>query len=287
MASLLTSLKISSPQKTILINEFAKSLRAVADDDRAFVYAASGNALNDSIKALVDSCQAQHIDTQTLLDSYRSFIIKHLTGNRCADNVRTITSNNVTAYQLPKSVNYANEHLFTYSPITQDEYKPASVIGEVELHPHWETPKSAFLLKKLNALRFGSGKTPLSAEEKSKTQWQIDLRSYLNELSLWNSTEERSESDYFQQKCRLYDAMLEAVVPHGQVYEEVLNAFTSFLHESQIQRSHRIEWILQIDLLIGLLKQPGRTEGNKYIQSLRRSKNSTIRLYATIATLNE
>jgi hypothetical protein len=81
--------------------------------------------------------------------------------------------------------------------------------------------------------------------------------------------------------------MLEAVVPHGQVYEEVLNAFTSFFHESQIQRSHRIEWILQIDLLIGLLKQPGRTEGNKYIQSLRRSKNSTIRLYATIATLNE
>ena len=131
---------------------------------------------------------------------------------------------------------------------------------------------------RVKRLRFGTGQTALTEEERNNDDWQRELGQLLMDLGQWTGSGAETESEVFHEKCNLYDALY-GLSPNGALRTEVLIAFASYLRAASMQESSRIEWLLHGHNLLNRTRNLG-PERLKIINVFNTSTTQALQLYS-------
>jgi hypothetical protein len=286
VVDVITSIKTSRSQLESLTYTFSKQLGNVFGDDRAFT--SSLYYVDRSIKHLVRRCLQQAISTRELLRAYRTYLIRHFSAPRCADHglifSRPAQSEVIKAFN--DDLRFKSER--NISEISPDDVRPQKTAGTVNAYSYWQSPKSSALLTRLKNLRFGSGNRPLATEERETLDWQTEMEEFLKDLADWRKEDEKSEEDYFHQKCVLLRSLVQ-LIPKETERERAVRAYIEFLNTFDLTRGSRIEWFWEANLLLKDTPSFDGPSGSPPSYVIRRSelmrlvrdtKNPILYLYA-------
>jgi hypothetical protein len=149
----------------------------------------------------------------------------------------------------------------------------------VELY--WESAEAKRLLEGAQKLRFRSNGNLLSDAERSTREWQQQITDYLSELAAWGPAHEKSEADYFHQKCVVYQALVE-LIPPGPQRDQTLEAFVSFVGNSNLQQESPVEWFMHVQSMLNRVRATNTGEPAKVLEALQSSGNPVLALYAAL-----
>lgn len=278
LLKLILDMKASDSQLAALAFSYAKALKTVSGDDRSYSFSISRGDLIKSIGKLLEVSEGSGLKQQ-LLESLRTYLVRHLTSDRCANSTRR-----AQPASLPSYVLYANDKFLINNPISENDIKPTSIKEISPVRAYWQSPEAKQLLKKIRRLRYGSGDNPLTNSEKDSSEWQLELSTFLNELSIWSGDKEESQANYFHQKSVLYGTLLE-LVPKGLAYNLVLQDYIRFLRENSARLNSRIEWFWHVNSLLKKVQSADRNRRTKQLEFLTDSGDAILRLYASFELL--
>ena len=124
-------------------------------------------------------------------------------------------------------------------------------------------------------------------EEKNSLAWQKELVDFLRDLDNWQAQTEKSDSDYFHQKCVLYNGLLD-LTSSGVVSDKVIKVISEyvvFLRDSSMQQDKRIEWFLPAKELIDLVSKFQGKEAAQVQEILVNNSGPIIRAYVEMKKL--
>jgi hypothetical protein len=134
-ARLLMAAPLKRDQFQSLLAAFSAALKDLAGDDRSFTFTTSqAGLLGPDIGALAAHCTKLELASAPLVEAYRSFLVRHLSGTRCAASsvgagiAFGLNMNPDLALALDPA-RYFNERLAAdpIKPITGEEMQPAKV----------------------------------------------------------------------------------------------------------------------------------------------------------------
>jgi hypothetical protein len=211
-----------------------------------------------------------------LLPALRSYILRHVSGPRCSENIR--------ARQAPSVVNDFNylasaldPGALSYKPISQDEARPAKDAGTYERHFWWQSDRSKQVLDALKWLNHGNRNLPdasrfFTPEERATVEWNTHFIETLRLIEGWKASEESSSEDWFGMVSEAYGSLGEKAPP-GQQREAVMARYLNFMETHYaIVASHNL-WFTQ-------LKGRWRSNDTWIVEELANSANPVISLYA-------
>jgi hypothetical protein len=192
----------------------------------------------------------------------------------------------------PKFVTDINQALsrYDYIPkITDDDIKPRKVDDAARFHSYWTTPRARSLFEKVQLLRFGQPPKrtsrvksekpprPLSFEARQSSEWQYQLSDVLKEMREWRPEHEASMADYFHQKCRLYNELLE-LSPNSSLRLRMTDEYMAFLEHNRFECESFIGWFLHVSDLLRRIRVMEEEEKNLALKSLRYSNDHVLQL---------
>lgn len=281
MAETILALKLSPVEFQTLVYAFSGALEKISGSDRAFWF--SEDTTERGINKLLAACQERELSGDDLLKAYRTYLIKQLSGKRCADpygwfkgfaSDYTKVFNDRMRLKSTKNI----------SPISADEIKPSEISGDEKAFFYWQSPKAKTFLDKIKSLRFGTGDKPLNEAERGTAEWKTEMNDFLKDIAVWRRDDEKSEEDYFHQKCHLYVSLLE-LVPPGPTRDYVLRSYVSFLNEFDLQRDSRIEWFWQANYIVRIVTSVQGENRSKLIETLGVPRNPVLYLYTEMGRL--
>src|SRR5262249_626670 len=194
--------------------------------------------------------------------------------------------------------------------ISDDLIYPIRIEKEARYHPYWQTPQARELYRGLNRLRYGSSDNPITdpkparrtsgrpgpkprasdqirddentrqelpLEVRRSLKWQYQLSDYLDELSKWKPENERDESDFFHQKCRIYNTLLK-IAPKSYLSDKVTGEYLAFLTFNRFNRESFIEWDLHVSELVRYRQAMELEASESLIEAMRTCDDQVIRL---------
>jgi len=282
--------KLTSRQLNALVETYSRALVNVAKDNRSFWF--DSDQLSVIALALAKECERREVPSDFLLSYFRDYLVGQLSAPRCADN---LTGDDKLA-RPPKFVTEFNTALarFEYIPkITDDDVKPKKIDRKARFHSYWETPRAESLFRKIRDLRFGpmdrktalrSNKPPdpLPLEVRQSSQWQYQLSDFLREMAEWKPEHEKSEADYFHQKCNLFNGLLE-LSPNSSMRLRMTAEYITFLERNRFQRESFIEWFLHVSELLRRVRTMEEEERTLTLEALRDSNDHVLQLCVKLA----
>ncbi len=287
------SLKLTTNQLVQLKSLFITILKNIKGDDRSFSQAMLWGATTHNVASLIDKCEKNNISGVELLSVYRNFLVTHLTNARCADYEKFHNGVSQTVEGVLNDFVRWREDQFTknYSPITKEEIKPAKLEGKAEINEYWQSPEAKPFLIKMKQLKFGmgespdiTGKEPLTLEQRSELKWRKQLAEFLQDFRKWRSEAEKSESDYFHQKCIILEG-LNDLTPPDTSHDSVLREYLNFLSDSAMQRDNPIEWYWHVKRLITYVAKPNTKDYNDALETMASSGSPIMNVIARMEKL--
>ena len=150
-----------------------------------------------------------------------------------------------------------------------------------KLERYWQSTEAQRLLQDANKLRFGSDGKPLSDADRSAREWQQQLSDFLSELADWSPTQEKSEADFYHQKCIVFQALME-LIPPGAQRDKMLQAYVDFISNSNLQQQSPVEWFMQAHSMLERVRSTSSGEPAKLLEAFQGSGNPVLALYAAI-----
>lgn len=145
----------------------------------------------------------------------------------------------------------------------------------------WQSPAAQLLLQGANKLRFGPDGKPLSDADRSTREWQQQLTDFLSQLADWGPGQEKSEADYYHQKCVVFEALIE-LIPPGAQRDTVLQAYVDFVANSDLQQQSPVEWFMHAHSMLDRVRSTSSGEPAKLLDAYRASGNAVLALYAAL-----
>lgn len=281
VAELLATLPVTNSQFGTLIRDFSAALEKVAGNDNAFSETAV--LVYAGIVSLLNECKKRDLSRDDLLLAYRSYLIKNLSGIRCARNAGSKTPRRMD--RLSGMVQIFNEKLrFDNAPsqreilpIASEDIEPAEVRGFCEETRFWTTREASDFMAKFKALRF-SGSILKSEAEKESPDWQMEFQKYLGELVAWEGKDEKSDAEVFHQKVLLLMGLTEDA-PNDKLRETAFREMVRLLNSSLLYQDSRSEWFVIADSMIRRFHDKGRAT---IFTELKESRNPVLSLYARL-----
>lgn len=279
-------IKPTPQQLNALVETYSRALENVAKDDRALWF--NSDNLSLAALALAGECLRRGVPADFLLVRFRDYLAGQLSAPRCADNL--VSGGKPVG--APKFVSDLNTALtiFEYIPkLTGDEFRPRRIGGQAVFYPYWETPRAKSLFQKIKVLRFGpaerqsantrSNKPPstLPIEVRRSTEWQYQLSDFLREMAEWKPEHEKSEADYFHQKCNLFNGLIE-LSPNNTMRLKMIADYLIFLERNRFARESFIEWFHHVSDLLRRVRVMGKEERELVLDSLRDSNDHALQL---------
>jgi hypothetical protein len=310
-------LKTTSLQFNLLVETYSRALENVAIDNRSFWFGAdrlSASVLALSTACDGRSFPADFLLIR--YRNYLAVQLRaprcadNLTSaGRPAPSLKFATEVNVVSEDLeavsaafgelkrllamqPKFVTDLNAALnrYDYIPkITNDDIKPRKVDRAASFYPYWMTRRARSLFEKIQVLRFGQppkqttrGKSdkppkPLSFESRQSSEWQYQFSDFLREMAEWKPEHEASKADYFHQKCRLFNELLE-LSPNSSMRLRMTDEYMAFLEHNRFECESFIEWFLHVSDLLRRIRVMEEEEKNLALEALRYSNDHVLRL---------
>jgi hypothetical protein len=225
---------------------------------------------------VVSKLKETNVPAGDLINGIRSLLIKNLSGEVCAD-VRWIKDGTIS---MPRAVDNING-LFS-RPITLDEIRPSRIGPRANDVLYWSTPKATALMDAAKTLRFGDGSSPLSTEQRETPEWRQKLLDFLDLLANWDPASEQSEDDYFQQRCNMYNLLVE-LCPNDAQRDLVLRQYASYLKETSGTYKGRMEWVLPVRDYLRALQAKDEVTRIASLDPWLSSSDATLQLYGRLA----
>ena len=233
-----------------------------------------GNIVS-GFEKLINECKDNNVPTNELVSSFRSYIIGQLSSVQCSDAlIKPIQDD-----QKDDDISYVSKWFKV--PIRYEEIKPAKVDPQADITPFWNSADSVRMLMKVKALRFGNQRTALSIGQRNTPDWQQSFLEVLSELEAWDSASEKTEADYFHEKCNLYGALFD-LATSDETRVRVLLSYSSYLRNSVMKESSRIEWMLHANYLMDKMGKIDTQQTSKILDIFKNSGDPTLQLYATL-----
>ncbi|HXF05072.1 MAG TPA: hypothetical protein VNM72_06610 [Blastocatellia bacterium] len=289
VAEAILAVDLPPSQLNLLVQTLSMALKKLPPDDRSFSYSLARYPVVQIVDQLALTCKEKGISNDELLEAFRTYLVNQLSSSRCADTKMEMRSETA----LPAVVEYFNTALMGKAfpgqkkmwLISPDEIKPSKIGGSAKIEPYWRSSKAKDLLTRLQKLRFNPKAREYTLGEKKEPDWQRGLIELMNDLEAWSAREEKSEADYFHQKCVLLTRLLELLPADDSMREGILSSFVAFLSDSPTYRESRIEWFQHVHDLIRWARSRQDTERVKVLKLLRDSGNSVLVLYAHLEEL--
>jgi hypothetical protein len=185
-------------------------------------------------------------------------------------------SDEVAAAMTPEMM--AAFHKYTDKNANAEQCKEGSAQSE----GYWQTPDTQHLLAGVGELRSGSGTHKmLSDAERTTPEWQQRLADYEKQIADWNVAAEKSEADYYQQKCIVYEALVE-LIPPGPDRDRALEEFISFMSNSNLQGQDPVSWFMPAHAMLERVRNTNNGEPAKVLAAFEASGNPVLALYAVL-----
>ncbi|HEY6402246.1 MAG TPA: alpha/beta hydrolase [Blastocatellia bacterium] len=286
-------LKITGAQFHLLTETYSRALENVANDNRSFWFTAEPST--GVATMLARECELRRFPADFLLSRYRNYVVRQLGAPRCADNVasdrkRPIQPGFVT--DLNKALNqYGN-----ISKITDNDINPRKIDHPARFYPYWTTPRAMRLFVKIQMLRLenmaaadvqlsaqltkakqNKPPEPLSFEDRQSSKWQYQLSEILREMAEWKPEHEASKADYFHQKCRLFNDLLE-LSTNSDMRLRMTDEYMAFLEQNRFECESFIDWYLHVSDLLRRIGSMREEERKPTLEALRYSNDNVLQL---------
>jgi hypothetical protein len=150
-----------------------------------------------------------------------------------------------------------------------------------KLERYWQSPEAQQLFKAGQNLRFGPQRDLRNEADRASPQWEQQLADYLGQLAGWTPGHEKSEADYYHQKCDVYQSLVE-LLPPGAQHDEMLEDYVSFISNSSLYLQSPVEWFLGPQALSVRLQSSGQ-ELRKVFDAYLASGNPVLALEARLS----
>lgn len=161
------------------------------------------------------------------------------------------------------------------------EPQPAKTGTTPKIERYWESIATHILLQGAQKLRFGSEGKPLTDADRSSQEWQQQLADYLRQLGEWGPGQEKSEADYYNQKCVVYEALVE-LIPPGPQRDTILTGYLDFIGNSSLQQESPVEWFMHAHSMLERVRSTNSGEPGKVLEGFQKSGNPILALYAAL-----
>ena len=148
-----------------------------------------------------------------------------------------------------------------------------------EVEHYWESPQAKQLLEGIQKLRFTSDGKLIAESARASQEWQDKLTDFLSQLADWTSSQEKSEADYYHEKCVVYEALVE-LIPPGAQRDKTLQAYLDFISNSNLQRESPLDWFMHANWMLERVSNSSNGEPAKLLSAFERSGNAVLVLYA-------
>jgi hypothetical protein len=269
VVDLIVDSNLTSSELNVLVSTLVSGLKGVQNDPKSFALSLTSGGLANSLQNLIKRNRDNDVASGPLLNTFRKYFLRELSV-QCPDMRVGNEQKN------PFQVEFSRVNKWFVSPISEDELKARIEEGSNETQ-FWASPESRSFLMRVKRLRFGTGQTALTEEERNNDDWQRELRQLLMDLEQWTGSGD-AESEVFHEKCNLYDALY-SLSPNNSLRTEVLLAFASYLRAASMQESSRIEWLLHGHNLLKRTRTLG-PERLKIINVFNTSTTQALQLYS-------
>ena len=159
--------------------------------------------------------------------------------------------------------------------------EPAKTEGVAKVERYWESDPAKRIFQQAQRLRFSPAGSMLSNADRSTEDWNRQLTDFLKDLADWNSSQEKSDADFYHEKCLVYESLLD-LVPAGEQRRSTLEGFIAFITSSNLQQQSPAEWFVHARTLYDRTKNTNAAEGEKVLAAYQASGNPVLGLFATI-----
>lgn len=166
------------------------------------------------------------------------------------------------------------------SVLINGDAQPPKAGSTPKIERYWQSTEAQRLLMGANKLRFGSDGKPLSDADRSTREWQ-QLTDFLSELADWTPAQEKSEADFYHQKCVVFAALIE-LIPPGAQRDKTLQAYVDFISNSNLQQQSPVEWFMQAHSMLERVRSTNTGEPAKLLDAFQSSGNAVLALYTAI-----
>jgi hypothetical protein len=206
-----------------------------------------------------------------LMDTLRSYLVKHLGGPRCSDSQ--------TEALLPATFNGALKLLHIgdnmVKPIEGAIIHPSTTQAAANIDLYWQAGNARSLYGRYLGLR-GRGTSPLPESVRRTDEWRDAADLFLTDLDQWSGRDTPSARDYLFQKAALY-ANLAELAPIGPIRTRAVRDQIEFLRHEDRDRALRPLWFVFVKRLLDLAAREGRSE---VLDIMERSLHPVIAMYA-------
>ncbi len=275
---ILSDAKQSPDELSLLVNVLTEALGRVSGDARSFAFAIERDRLISTADGLISKLKEHDVPTNEFGRAVRSFLIKNMSGEVCAD----VTWLKDGQPSVPPDLAARTNEFAT--PINADDLRPSTVGPPAPEVIFWKTPKAAALLKSAKSLRFGGGTKELSPEQRETDEWHQKLVDFLQLLASWEPESEPSSADYFQERCIMYYVLVD-LCPNDAQRDVVLRAYGNYLKETNGEYKGRIGWILPVKTYLRVLRAKSDAVRRMSLDPWLTSSDESLRIYAELALL--
>ena len=172
------------------------------------------------------------------------------------------------------------EHDSIPSPSVNATPRPADPDATPKVEHYWQSAEAQQLFQAGQKLRFTPQKDLRSDEDRASAQWQQQLADYLGRLNTWTPGLEKSEADYYHQKCDVYQSLVE-LVPAGPQQDRLLEDYVAFLSNSNFYQQSPVEWFVGPEALMERVQGDGKQLRN-VLAAFLNSGNPVLALEARL-----
>jgi hypothetical protein len=295
LLKILSKIDLTENEFVFLVSSISASIKQISDDDRAFSYTLNYDNATLDIENVIKKLPEDDTLKSELVNSYRNYLVKNLSGNRCRDSVdfeqmlfrisikaekkEQLSSIEEIFKNFP--INEANKILFRANPIKYEEIKPFKTLDYKFPTNYLSQGKWAELNNEIEDLEFWKSNEKTTEENKNKVEWQEKFAETLDLIAGSEKLEGEDEFDEFNQKCMLYSKMLQIAYP-ATLKESTAKYFLALLEKKQFKVISPSEWLYQFDAFfseVSELKSPDKTKINQLIEN---SKDQTITAYLNL-----
>ncbi len=149
------------------------------------------------------------------------------------------------------------------------------------IEPYWQSPAAQMILDGAKKLRFSPEGRMYSDADRATREWQQQLTDFLSRMGDWGPGQEKSEADYYHQKCVVYEALIE-MVPPGPERDEILNSYMHFIGNSPLLSESPVEWFMHAHSMLERVRATNTGEPAKVLAAFEGSGNHVLALYAAL-----
>jgi hypothetical protein len=277
------AVKIPPVEGQDLLSLLATKLAGIAASDREY------GVTETALVSAIAPDRLQPSEAAVLIPALRSYIVRHVSGRRCSDNIPA-------PGELAKSAEGFNALVVKldaagdrYKPISVGEAKPLASDGSYQPNLIGQSTQAQAIQDALRWLTHGDrerdGKViRWTLEERSTQDW---LAHYDDTLKLVYDLKEGDESSPEAFFCTKADALnsLAVLVPPGPAREKAMEAYTKFLEQNYHSIQNRNLWFTVFRHMLYTARFSEDPKDKAWIlDELARSSNPVIALYAKLET---